>query len=182
MGKKEIPRITLAGFFALNLVAMPTSTAFAADKPAPAKPSVETKSSPVETPKPVVASTPLATQRSEVSTKIEPTSTPAARSESPKAVTPKPSTSEAPRVDSHPTPSTSSSVAPTSSSPSPKVSPVATVGTAQSGLQLALADAAAIRDQALAAAGNDAAARKAAQAQYAAQVKLIKKAIGTSKK
>ena len=52
----------------------------------------------------------------------------------------------------------------------------------QAGLQLALADAAANKAQALAAAGNNAAAKKAAVAQYTAQVTAIKKAIAATQK
>ena len=58
----------------------------------------------------------------------------------------------------------------------------ATVGSAQEGLQLALADAAANKAQALAAAGNDAVAKRAAIAQYRAQIKAIRKAIAAAQK
>lgn len=58
---------------------------------------------------------------------------------------------------------------------------VATSGTVQSGLQLALADAAATRDQALALAGSDKKARAAALKAYAQQVSAIKKALGVKK-
>ncbi len=56
----------------------------------------------------------------------------------------------------------------------------ATVGSAQAGLQLALADAKANLQQALAAAGNDKILKKEARAQYKAQVTAINKAIATT--
>jgi hypothetical protein len=49
-------------------------------------------------------------------------------------------------------------------------------------LQLALADAQANKMQALAAAGNNKAARKAAASQYKEQIKAIKKAIAAAEK
>ncbi len=58
----------------------------------------------------------------------------------------------------------------------------ATVGSAQAGLQLALADAKANLQQALAAAGNDKILKKEARAQYKAQVTAINKAIATTQK
>ena len=66
-------------------------------------------------------------------------------------------------------------VAPAAPAPTP-TAPV-TVGSVQSGLQLALADAKALLTQALADAGTNTAARKAAQAAYTAQVKAINKAL-----
>ena len=56
----------------------------------------------------------------------------------------------------------------------------ATAGSAQAGLQLALADAKANLQQALAAAGNDKILKKEARAQYKAQVTAINKAIATT--
>ena len=81
-------------------------------------------------------------------------------------------------------PKAAAPAAPKAAAPAP-VAPApaaATVGSAQEGLQLALADAAANKAQALAAAGNDAVAKRAAIAQYRAQIKAIRKAIAATQK
>ncbi len=60
--------------------------------------------------------------------------------------------------------------------------PAVISGSTRAGLQLALADAQANKMQALAAAGNNKAARKAAASQYKEQIKAIKKAIAAAEK
>ncbi len=92
--------------------------------------------------------------------------------------------SAAPAAHAPAAPKAAAPAAPKAAAPAP-VAPApaaATVGSAQEGLQLALADAAANKAQALAAAGNDAVAKRAAIAQYRAQIKAIRKAIAATQK